>query len=288
MREHRKMLKELNEENRKIYFQTRLFLCRDVKNRRERKAVLNDFLEVLSDAQIQGISSEALFPEGYDAFYSDLLSGLAVYPASEKRKRILWVRAAAICFFVFCVGTILIQYLTAQGYIGVWTEGINYIATDFNNYTYEAAPVREKVSFEIDFRRWKEYKNVVVFRSGDITVELENLDETDGRYRIFFRAHGAYSRDGAVLVSWRKYAFDESHIAVWKQTGELFCDYGGESYACHLLGFTNLNFKDGETFSFYVPDVLSPGTPVGVAEFHLRNLMRSVWKRRSEIPVKNA
>ncbi len=286
MGEGEKRVKALNEENRKVYLQTRLFLRRDVKRRSERKAVLNEFFELLSDAEKRGVCSEKLFPEGYDAFYCDLLSGLTTYPAPEQRKRILWTRAIAVCLFLLCAGTILIQYLTAQGYIGIWTQGIRYIATDFNNYTYDATPLEEDVSFKIDFRRWEEYKNVVIYRSGNVIVELENLDETNGWYRIFFRSHGIFSREYASLVSWRTYSFDESHTLEWTQTGELYCDYGGESYACHLLGFTNLNFRDGEEFSFYVPAVLCPGMSEGVAKFHLRNLTRSFWQRKSATIVK--
>ena len=151
-KEHRK-LRELNEENRKIYLQTKLFLRRDVKNRKERKSVLDEFFGLLKEAQDKNFSSEEFFPEGYEVFYRDLHAGLTVRSAEEKRKHILRTRVVSICLSIACLGFLLTQYLSAQGYIGVWTEGIYYIATDFNHYDYETDLMREDVEFEVDFSR---------------------------------------------------------------------------------------------------------------------------------------
>lgn len=281
MRENRKKLKELNERNREIYSQTKILLRHDVKKKSERKAVLNEFFELLSDAQKRGLSSEELFPEGYDIFYRDLLSGLEIYSAREKRKRIIRMQVVAVIFLVLCTGIIIFQYLNVEGYIGVWSKGIGYIATDFNNYTYHTYPFQESVSFKVDFSRWEEYENIEICRSGDITVELEGLDRTDGWYRIFFRAHGIYSRDYAEIISWRRYDFDESHTAEWLPTAELDCHYRGKSYSCNLLGFTNMDSGDGEEFSFYVPSAVSSDSSAGIAEFYLRNLTWSSWTRKA-------
>lgn len=285
MNREKQKIAELNEQNKEIYLQTKLFLRRDVKKRSERQSVLDSFFELLKDAQEKGLSPEELFPEGYDAFYGDLISGLTVYPAREKRKRILRVRTAAICLAVLAAGTILWQYLTAQGYIGVWTDGIGYIATNFNDYSYEEHVLTEDVSFEVDFRRWEEYGDEVIYRNGKLTIELSNLDESVGRYRIFFRFRGIYSRDSATLVSWRNYGVDQSHNGEWKQTAELFCDYNGESRSCKLAGFSYLNYKDGETMGFFVPETITPATRAGVVQFRLHNLTMSRWERREDISV---
>ena len=285
MNREKQKIAELNEQNKEIYLQTKLFLRRDVKKRSERQSVLDSFFELLKDAQEKGLSPEELFPEGYDAFYGDLISGLTVYPAREKRKRILRMRTAAICLAVLAAGTILWQYLTAQGYIGVWTDGMWYIATNFNDYSYEEHVLTEDVSFEVDFRRWEEYGDEVIYRNGKLTIELSNLDESVGRYRIFFRFRGIYSRDSATLVSWRNYGVDQSHNGEWKQTAELFCDYNGESRSCKLAGFSYLDYKDGETMGFFVPETITPATRAGVVQFRLHNLTMSRWERREDISV---
>ena len=285
MNREKQKIAELNEQNKEIYLQTKLFLRRDVKKRSERQAVLDSFFELLKDAQENGISQEELFPEGYDVFYGDLISGMTVYPAREKRKRILRVRAVAICLAVIVAGAILLQYLMAQGYIGVWTNGIGYIATNFNDYSYEEHALAEEVTFEVDFRRWNEYNDEVIYRNGEMTIELKKLDESLGRYRIFFRSHGIYSRDFATLVSWWKYGVDESHTAQWTRTAELFCSYDDKEYLCKLQGFTYLNYKDGGEIGFYVPEGIIPDVSECVAKFSLRNLTVSYWKRRENIPV---
>ena len=143
----------------------------------------------------------------------------------------------------------------------------------------------EDVSFEVDFRRWEEYGDEVIYRNGKLTIELSNLDESVGRYRIFFRFRGIYSRDSATLVSWRNYGVDQSHNGEWKQTAELFCDYNGESRSCKLAGFSYLNYKDGETMGFFVPETITPATRVGVVQFRLHNLTMSRWERREDISV---
>ena len=75
MGKERQKIRELNEENRKIYLQTKLFLRRDVKDRKERKSVLDEFFGLLKEAQDKDLSPEEFFPEGYEVFYRDLLAG---------------------------------------------------------------------------------------------------------------------------------------------------------------------------------------------------------------------
>lgn len=232
MEQKRYSIKQLNKEYREVYRQTKLFLRRDVKRRSERKAVLNEFVELLLNAQQENMPIGDLFPEGYRAFYQDLISGLSSYSARTQRLRILLTQAILVLFA--CV--IVWQYLSAGGYIGVWRGGIGYIATDFNNYSYSATTVKENYAFQVDFSKWESYRDVVVFQSGVITIKLECLDHYDGRYRIFFRAHGIYSRDGATIVSWRKYSVDETHKATWTQTAELYCYDADENYNCKLAG----------------------------------------------------
>lgn len=277
MEQKRYSIKQLNKEYREVYRQTKLFLRRDVKRRSERKAVLNEFVELLLNAQQENMPIGDLFPEGYRAFYQDLISGLSSYSARTQRLRILLTQAILVLFA--CV--IVWQYLSAGGYIGVWRGGIGYIATDFNNYSYSATTVKENYAFQVDFSKWESYRDVVVFQSGVITIKLECLDHCDGRYRIFFRAHGIYSRDGATIVSWRKYSVDETHNGKWIPTAELHCDYETTNYNCHLLGFGGLG-KDGEEFSFYVPSCVSD---TDVVTFHFVNLTLSRWNRKSETTV---
>ena len=124
---------------------------------------------------------------------------------------------------------------------------------------------------------------MVIYRNGDITIEIETLDKTDGLYRIFFRAHGIYSRNSATIVSWRKYTFNEQHIAEWTPTAKLFLNYDAINYECNLLGFTNMDRKDGEEFSYYIPSFVSDTNTIS---FNLSNLTYSHWKRKSEIFVR--
>lgn len=277
MEQKRYSIKQLNKEYREVYRQTKLFLRRDVKRRSERKAVLNEFVELLLNAQQENMPIGDLFPEGYRAFYQDLISGLSSYSARTQRLRILLTQAILVLFA--CV--IVWQYLSAGGYIGVWRGGIGYIATDFNNYSYSATTVKENYAFQVDFSKWESYRDVVVFQSGVITIKLECLDHYDGRYRIFFRAHGIYSRDGATIVSWRKYSVDETHKAAWTQTAELYCYDADENYNCKLAGYDYMH-KDKDSFGFHVP---SSVTDTDVVTFQFVNLTLSRWERRSTIPV---
>lgn len=61
MGKERQKIRELNEENRKIYLQTKLFLRRDVKDRKERKSVLDEFFGLLKEAQDKDLSPEEFF-----------------------------------------------------------------------------------------------------------------------------------------------------------------------------------------------------------------------------------
>lgn len=50
MNREKQKIAELNEQNKEIYLQTKLFLRRDVKKRSERQSVLDSFFELLKDA----------------------------------------------------------------------------------------------------------------------------------------------------------------------------------------------------------------------------------------------
>ena len=56
MNREKQKIAELNEPNKEIYLQTKLFLRRDVKKRSERQSVLDSFFELLKDAQEKGLS----------------------------------------------------------------------------------------------------------------------------------------------------------------------------------------------------------------------------------------
>lgn len=283
MQERLFTIKNLDKEYKDIYKQTELFLRRDLISKKEQKTVLREFYELLMEAQQQNTPVQQLFPEGYEVFYQDLISGLATYTAPEKRKRILRIKIVAISFIFLSVSIIAGLYLNSYGYIGIWTQGIAYIATDFNNYSYSAETIEQSISFEIDFSQFENYSDVVIYRNGDMTIEIATIDKTDGLYRIFFRAHGVYSRNSATIVSWRKYDFNEQHIAEWTPTAKLFFNYDEINYECSLLGFTNMDRKDGEEFSYYIPSFVSDTNTIC---FNLSNLTYSHWKRKSEIVVR--
>ena len=283
MKERLFTVKNLDKKYKDIYKQTELFLRRDLISKEEQKTVLREFFELLIEAQQQNTPVQQLFPEGYEIFYQDLISGLATYTAPEKRKRILRIKIATISFIFLCVSIIAGLYLNSYGYIGFWTQGIGYIATDFNNYAYSAETMEQSISFEIDFSQFESYRDVVIYCNGDITIEIATIDKTDGLYRIFFRTHGVYSRNSATIVSWRKYAFNEQHIAEWTPTAKLFFNYDAINYECNLLGFTNMDRKDGEEFSYYIPSFVSDTNTIS---FNLSNLTYSHWKRKSEMVVR--
>ena len=62
-----------------------------------------------------------------------------------------------------------------------------------------------------------------------------------------------------------------------------YANYDEINYECSLLGFTNMDRKDGEEFSYYIPSFVSDTNTIC---FNLSNLTYSHWKRKSEIVVR--
>ncbi len=181
---------------------------------------------------------------------------------------------------VVCACIILVQYLTMEGYIGIWTYGIGYISRDYNHYTYESNLLQEDVEFEVDFSDWETYRNLTIFQSGDLSLELENIDETNGRYRIFFKEHGIYSRESAALISWREYGYDASQGGKRWGTVTLFCDDQGESTVCKFAGDGSMD-RDGDRFGFHVPETITADSQTGVVKFRLHDLSMNQWCRKT-------
>ena len=95
-------------------------------------------------------------------------------------------------------------FLHSNAY-GVWTRGLGYMNNSPDKYVLSYHEIPGEYSLEIDLNDLESNVGKRIWQDGEQYIEVYLVDETDGRYRIFFRSHGVYEMQKGNLISGTKH-----------------------------------------------------------------------------------
>ena len=173
---------------------------------------------------------------------------------------VLLLAAVIVCLFL-------------SGYLGLWVYGMSSIA-DNKRYEYFHNEVEGEYSFTVDLTHLESNTGKVVFRDGNCYIDIQSMDENDGLYRIHFRSHGVYNIHGATLISGASHPSRSYNVDAL-----LYCCLNDQIYSCHIAGLTGVSFKDGDSFSYYIPtEAMQDGSTTVTLTFS--GLVNNKWHKK--------
>jgi len=192
--------------------------------------------------------------------------------------------------FLFSTIAVFLAYILLRqlGFIGLWTQGIAFIANDTEQFTDGTGhPVTGSYSVSIDLSDLESNIGKVLYDDGAHKIYvsfLESRERRAGGYLIGFRASGRYSRSGASLVSGVRHATVNGSSFTSDMTAALTAEYKGNMYASSIAGIDGLNYKDGDAFYFYLfpseayeQNITTNET--GVVRIYVSNLYKNIWSK---------
>ncbi len=280
----RKRLANLPRLYRKLFKKIYGELREDLPPCKDRNDVVNDLFDMLENATQYNISVNDLFPEGYDAFYNDLLLSIPSYMGKERtrktQKRRIIIASVIVLSAVFAFCNILFM----SGWVSVNYSGISYIATNLNRYAYSSTVMDEKIEFTVDLNDMLSNIGKIVYQNDNCYIEIFDIKSHDGNVIIYFRSHGVYSYKNATLISGIKHNSTEQHFFTYSCEAMLQHKSNGKIYNCSVAGDSGINYKDGDVFGSYIfseeyfrNEDIEGAKDIDSVVLVLQNLTRNEW-----------
>lgn len=248
----RKRVNALPNEYRSLYIKIMRSLKLDVQAGKKRQDALDELLLVFENSASSNIGVEDLLPQGYEFFYKDLVDSLPYYTSETKKRRSIRNRVLLCVTSLALVAVIFFCVLTGSGVLGIATDGISYIAENMNDYSYSAQKISSPIEFSVDLKNPSKNVGKVIYQNESCYIEILEVQVKSDNAIVYFRAHGEYSRGGATLVSAIKHSSTPSHYFTYESVATLENKYNGSTYACDSAGMSGLNYKDGDSFGYYL------------------------------------
>ncbi|MGE8204668.1 hypothetical protein ACQKP0_08895 [Heyndrickxia sp. NPDC080065] len=184
---------------------------------------------------------------------------------------------------------ILVFWLT--GLLGLWTNGISYIANNTKEYTDAKGHIlKGKYSISIDLSNLKSNIGKELYNDGTHRIYVSWIDNTgsvnSGGYRIGFRSSGHYSLTGASLISGVHHETVDENSFTYSMSAKMKAEYHSKVYNCSLFGTSGLNYKDGDDFAFYIfPSESYEMKEVslhetGIVKLTVTDLYKNIWSKK--------
>ncbi|MCD9021992.1 hypothetical protein [Cohnella silvisoli] len=177
------------------------------------------------------------------------------------------------------------------GLLGLWNEGISYIADNTKNYSDKNGHIiQENYSISINLADLKSNIGKVLYDDGDnkiYVIWVSNSDNINsGGYNIGFRSIGKYSLSGATLISGVHHKTLGEHSFTTEMSAKMTVEYKSKKYSSSTAGISGLNYKDGDDFSFFIfPSTAYETKEVSLNEtgeviITISNLFKNIWIRK--------
>ncbi|HZK28397.1 MAG TPA: hypothetical protein VFD00_12755 [Thermoclostridium sp.] len=121
--------------------------------------------------------------------------------------------------------------------------------------------------------------------SNEIYVSwIDKADINSGGYSIGFRSSGQYSINNVTLVSGIRHNTAVNSFTD-TMTAKMIAKYNDKIYCGEIFGYSGLNFKDGDDFSFYIFPSQTYDEEIslnenGVVELTVTNLYKNIWTKK--------
>jgi hypothetical protein len=185
-----------------------------------------------------------------------------------------------MCVTLSIVITILLLTFTLlnKGYIGVWMDGFRFFNND--SYSYRNEILDDKYFIDIDLENIEVNIGKVLFEYNNSKIVVYDIKNNNGVYEIVFRSYGNYSIDGGVLLSGIKHTkTNKGYFPDLIATA--YTEYNGKVYESDVSAISNLIYKDGDAFGFYLlpyADVLEEGS--NNVKIKIENLCMNEWIKK--------
>jgi hypothetical protein len=189
---------------------------------------------------------------------------------------------------IIIFSTLLTLWLT--GLIGLWTEGISYIANNTKKFSDEKGYIlKGEYLISIDLSDLDSNIGKELYNDGTHKVYVNYIENTgslnSGGYIIGFRSCGQYSLTNATLISGIYHATDDNSFTS-SMSSKMTAEYNGEKYNSSVYGLSGLNYKDGDSFLFYIfpSEVYQNGEITlkeeGIVHLTVTDLYKNIWSEK--------
>ena len=179
---------------------------------------------------------------------TEVIYGAAAEPNLRQLKR-KWAALGGISVFILAIFVII---CIKNGAYGSWRYGLAYQFFDANyRLAFEDLPGTWTVELDLVDLDSNAGKILYADETG-CRVIVDSMDAYDGEYRVWFRAHGVYGREGGTLVSGCQSLPVEKNTWTMDATAFMTAAVGGTSYRCSLAGASGLLYPDGNMFGFHL------------------------------------
>lgn len=243
--------KQLKGTYKEVFIKTYRALRMDVKKSLERENAISDLIDMLLNAMNESRLVSDLFTDGYEEFYHDLLGILPIISQKSKQNRrklkkcLTAITGLLICFLV------TLGILCQIGYIGMWKEGISYLACTLDKYSYKSEIIKKEYSIEINMADLDSNIGKILYSKDNCTIVVSEVYYNGEGYQVIFRSHGQYSLKYGELVSGLKHYTTESRWFTDCLTAKMKTEYKGKAYQAEYAGSSGLNNSNDE-FGFHM------------------------------------
>jgi hypothetical protein len=179
-----------------------------------------------------------------------------------------------------------------MGMIGIWNEGMAYIANHTAGYNNKGGYViQDSYSMTINLADLESNVGKELYNDGNHRIYVAWVNNTgsanSGGYSIGFRSSGQYSLKGATLVSGVQHITLGEHSFTSKMSAQMTAEYHAKSYGSSASGHGGLNYKNGDDFSFYLfpPEAYDSKEvtldETGEVRLTISNLYMNVWSKNN-------
>lgn len=172
----------------KAYKQISLAIRQEAQRSQQREQTLREMENMLFQAQLDGTPLSAVFSDGYETFYRDILETLPRYTVEEKyyRHRLHKRRKIAIgCAASFAAGLFLLWNF---GFLAYWFRGVPGLLEEENNFMSSSLYTTGRTfSISIDLHDFDSNKGKVLIDDeyGKILVDSIYITEANSRQNVY-------------------------------------------------------------------------------------------------------
>ena len=164
-----------------------------------------------------------------------------------KRSLFLWVTVPILLIALMCI-----LLFIPPSPLGIWINGISYIANHTDKYDYFATSVNDTVEFSIDFKNLDSNIGKTIYENDGCKIEIYDIEKTTDNYIVYFKSYGTYSKKSATLISGVKHSRTNNNSFVYNCCALLQVKHEDGLYDCSVSGVSGLNHKSGDIFGYYV------------------------------------
>lgn len=183
---------------------------------------------------------------------------------------------------IIVVGTIVLL-LWISGWLNLWINGIGVIADDVEGYQLHSYPVDGEYSLKLDLSDFESNEGKVLYDDGENRIYVNKVWVNDNLdYQVSFRSSGTYNLRSATLVSGNEHERVENGFTYDNQV-DATATYQGSTFKIYSTGSSGLNYKDGDSFGFYLfphKEVELDIEKESIIEVKLSNLHMHNWKKK--------